>query len=149
MRTTVCGVLVLLLTAAGCASQAASPPYKPAATLDQLMEGTVAHAAELYWDAAQTVVDETGIHDLYPKTDEEWEGVWASAITLAESGNLLMMPSRAKDHGDWMTFSSRLVDVGLEAAKAAEARDRAKVLDAGSRMYLVCTDCHRKYIAPQ
>jgi hypothetical protein len=143
------GVLVgvSLVSVVGCASQAASPPpYKAAATVEQLMEGTVAHAAEDYWDAVQTVVDETGIHDRYPKTDEEWEHVWASAITIAESGNLLMMPSRAKDEGEWMMLAARLVDVGMEAARAAESKDRQKVLDVGGRVYAACLECHRKYI---
>jgi hypothetical protein len=145
MRTRLLMILVVTATfLGGCASQA--PPYKVAATLEQLMEGTMAHAAEVYWDSVQTIVDETGIHDQYPKTDEEWEGVWASALTIAESGNLLMMPSRAKDSGEWMAFASQLVDVGMEAARAAESQDREKVLDVGGRIYVVCTECHRKYI---
>jgi hypothetical protein len=138
--------LVTTTVVGGCASEVPSPPYKAAATLEQLMEGPVAHAADVYWDSVQTIVDETGIHDQYPKTDEEWEGVWASALTIAESGNLLMMPSHAKDNGEWMAFASRLVDVGMEAAQAAESKDREKVLDVGGRMYIVCTECHTKYI---
>jgi hypothetical protein len=145
-RFSVVGLGILAIALPGCASQAASPPYKPVTNVVQLMEGPVAHAAEDYWDAVHTVIDETGVHEFFPKNDEEWEHVWASAITIAESGNLLMMPSRAKDNDDWMKFASALVDVGMEAAKAAESKDREQVLDAGGRVYVVCTRCHMKYL---
>ena len=111
------------------------------------MEGPVAHAAEVYWDSVATIVDKDGVHEHFPRTDEEWEAVWASAITVAESGNLLMMPTRAKDDGDWMKFSSQLVDAGMKAAKAAEEKDKDKVLDEGGNVYVVCANCHMKYIA--
>ena len=145
-RILVIGLAASMIALPGCTGQAASPPYKPASNVLQLMEGPLAHAAEDYWDAVQTVIDETGMHEHFPKDDEEWEHVWASALTIAESGNLLMMPSRARDNGDWMKFASELVDVGMEAAKAAESKDREQVLDAGGRVYLVCTRCHMKYI---
>ena len=47
----------------------------------------------------------------------------ASAITLAESGNLLMMRERARDQGDWMKDAKMLVDVGTAAYKAAQNKD--------------------------
>jgi hypothetical protein len=134
----------VILAVAACSTQAA-PPYKPTATVMQLMEGPLAHAAEVYWGSVSTIVDKDGVHENFPKTDEEWEAVWASALTIAESGNLMMIPPRAKDDGDWMTFSSQLIDAGMAAAKAAEEKDREKVLQEGGNVYTVCTNCHMKY----
>ena len=36
------------------------------------------------------------------KNDGEWAAVRRSALTLAESGNLLTMRGRARDQGDWV-----------------------------------------------
>ena len=35
-----------------------------------------------------------------PETDEEWTAIRDSAAIIAESGNLLLMPGRARDQGD-------------------------------------------------
>jgi hypothetical protein len=136
----------LCVAGASCARQPDPPPYKPVATVEQLMEGTIVHAAEVYWDSVSTVVDKDGIHENFPQNDEEWEAVWAAGITIGESGNLLMMSNRAQDNEEWMRLSAALVDVGMEAAAAAEAKNPDKVLEVGERVYNVCTECHMKYI---
>src|SRR5919197_3290396 len=64
-----------------------------------------------------------------PQDEKEWDRVRRSAITLAESGNLLMMPGRARDQGDWMKDAKLLVDAGNAAYKAAQDKD-AKALAA-------------------
>ena len=137
--------LLTVVAAGGCA-QAPAQPFKPEATVLELMEGPIAHAAEVYWDSVSTIVDKDGITEHYPMNDEEWEAVWAAAITISESGNLLMMSPRAKDEADWMKFSSQLVDVGMAGAKAAEEKNPDKVLEQGEQIYNVCTGCHMQYI---
>lgn len=144
------------LTILGCARTAESnapaepaPPFKPVTTVLELMDSVIVHAAEVYWESVAIIVDENGVTENYPETDEEWEGVWAAALTLAESGNLLMMAPRAVDDGPWMEFSIALVDVGAEAAAAALARDPDRVLAMGEQVYNVCLACHTRYIAPE
>jgi len=114
MRYSPYTVLALaVISAAGCAQPAAEQPFKAAATTLELMEGPIAHAAEVYWGSVSTIVDKDGVTEHYPTTDEEWEAVWAAAITISESGNLMMMAPRAKEEADWMKFSaesSRLID---------------------------------------
>ena len=144
------GRIVLLgcaLAAFGCAHQppSAEPPFKPVTTVLELMESVIAHAAETYWQAVQVTVDDTGVHERQPQTDEEWESVWAAGIALAESGNLLMMEPRAVDTGAWMQFAVSLVDAGIAAAAAAEAHDVERVFAAGEQVYNVCTACHLRY----
>jgi len=136
----------LCVAGASCARQPDPPPYKPVATVVQLMEGPIVHAAEVYWDSVSTVVDKDGIHENFPKNDEEWEAVWAAGITIGESGNLLMMSSRAADNAEWMRLSAALVDAGMEGAQAAESKNPEKVLELGEKIYNVCTECHMKYI---
>jgi hypothetical protein len=140
-----CAGLALAL-AAGCARQPpAAPPYKPVTTVLELMESVIAHAAEAYWDSVQVTVDDAGVHERYPQSDEEWEAVWAAALTIAESGNLLMMTPRAVDDGAWMQFARSLIDAGAEAAAAAEAKNVERVFAAGEQVYNVCTGCHGRY----
>jgi len=134
------------LAALGCAHEPqASPPYKPVTTVRELMESVIAHAAEVYWESVQVTVDATGEHEQYPETDEEWESVWAAGLSIAESGNLLMMAPRAVDNGAWMQFSRSLVEAGVEAAAAAQAHDVDRVFAAGEQVYNVCTACHARY----
>jgi hypothetical protein len=130
---------------AGCARQPEPPPFKPVADVLQLMEGPIAHAAEDYWGSVSTIVDKDGIHENFPRNDEEWEHVWAAGVTLAESGNLLMMSPRAKE-GEWVNFSSQLVDAGWSGARAAEEKNPDKVLEEGEKIYNVCVACHTAYI---
>jgi hypothetical protein len=147
MRTL--SVIVFSTALAACAQPqpaAEPPPFKPTATVLELMEGPVAHAAETYWNAVGTTVDESGTHERTPKDDEEWEAVWSSAITIAESGNLLMMSPRARDEPEWNTFSAAMIDAGANAAKAALAKDRDQVMEAGGRVYDTCLGCHQKYV---
>ncbi len=93
-----------------------------------------------------TIVDKDGITENFPKTDEEWEAVWGAAMTVAESGNLLMMSTRAVDNEAWIKDSARLVDMGVAAAKAAESKNPDRVLEMGEEIYNVCTACHMEYI---
>ncbi|MBN1238598.1 MAG: hypothetical protein JXB36_08845 [Gammaproteobacteria bacterium] len=142
-----CGAALAAAVLAGCAVQnTAAPPFKPVANIDQLMDGVLTPAAEVYWDAVSIVVDESGETENFPETDEEWEAVWGAAITLAESGNLLMMSPRAVDDGEWMRMAEAMVDVGIDAAAAAEAQDPDAVLEVGERVYNVCLDCHNRYV---
>jgi hypothetical protein len=134
------------LGVAACAHQPQpTPPYKPVTTVLELMESVVAHAAEIYWGSVQVTVDETGEHERFPQTDEEWEAVWSAGLSIAESGNLLMMAPRAVDEGAWMQFARSLVEAGAEAAASAQARDVERVFAAGEQVYNVCTACHARY----
>lgn len=147
MRILLLGLVVLPL--AGCApqgSQPTQPPFKPVASVLDIMESLVGHMATDVFASVGTIIDEKGTHEIVPQNDEAWAEVRFAAMGLAETGNLLMFEGRAKDQGDWLTFSQQLVDRSVEAAKAAEAKDAAALLDAGGRIYEVCLACHMKYI---
>ncbi len=110
------------------------------------MRGTLSYSALTYWQSVSIVVDADGIHENQPETEEEWEAVWAAGMTLAESGNLLMMPPRLIDEEDWIRMSTNLVDVGLRAAQVAIDEDFEGVLAVGEEVYNVCVECHRTYV---
>jgi hypothetical protein len=122
------------------------PPFKPVASVLDLMRSTITVSAETVWESVSIVVDVNGITEHAPEGDEGWRLVWAAGVTLSESGNLLMMAPRALDDGDWMRYSEALVDAGAEAASAAQARDFEGLLDIGETIYNACLDCHQAYV---
>lgn len=136
--------LALMALGAACAREEPTP-YLAVADVRQLMISVVEPAADVYWDAVGTVVDETGTTEIAPEGDEEWEAVRNAAFVMAESGNLLMMDERAVDRGAWLAMSRSMVDVGLRAVLAAEARDPSAVFDVGGEVYEVCSNCHAAY----
>lgn len=80
-----------------------------------------------------------------PKTEKEWSDLQAQALMLAESGNLLMMGSRARDQGDWIKESQELVDVGAAAYKATLAKDLDAIVALNQRLNDACVVCHQQY----
>ena len=64
---------------------------------------------------------------------------------LAESGNLLMVGSRARDQGNWIKDAKLLVDVGAAAYKAARAKDMDAILALNEQLYTACVTCHQDY----
>jgi microsomal dipeptidase-like Zn-dependent dipeptidase len=132
--------------AGGPAAPAADSPYRPVASIRDLMRSVITFSAETYWQSVSIVMDLDGYHENHPETDEEWQEVWAAGITLAESGNLLLMPPRAVDEPEWRQFSEDLISAGLAAAQVAADRDFEAVLEHGEYIYNVCLACHQKYV---
>jgi hypothetical protein len=124
---------------------APAPPYKPIADVKQLMQGIVDPSADAVWASVATIFTKAGTEERRPRTKEEWAAVRSHAMVLTEAGNLLMMPGRAKDGGDWMTFAQELIDTSAVALRAAEARDVDGLLNVGGQIDEVCERCHKKY----
>jgi hypothetical protein len=79
-------------------------------------------------------------------TDEkEWATVRRSAVTLAETANLLMARGRARDQGDWMKDAQMLAGVGAAAYKAAQAKDAKALAALAEPLDASCTACHKQY----
>jgi hypothetical protein len=80
-----------------------------------------------------------------PKTEQEWAAVRRSALTLAEAGNLLTMPARARDQNDWIKDARALADVGTAAYQAAQAKDLSALSALTESLDASCTACHKQY----
>jgi hypothetical protein len=138
-------VVTLALPASQCTRGAASTGsiLHAVATVDEVMDGIVIPSSQIVFDA---VVYSNGELVQSPKNDDDWFGVRVAALAVAEAGNLLMMPPRAKDAEDWQKFSRALRDAAVSVARATDAKDLDQVLQTGSEMYTACTACHAKYI---
>jgi cytochrome c553 len=80
-----------------------------------------------------------------PKDDTDWASIRRSALALAESANLLAIPGRARDQGDWIKDAKMLADAGTAAYKAAQAKDASALAAVSDSLDASCTACHKKY----
>lgn len=125
---------------AACGDAGPEVPIKP------YMAETVQPTAEIYWNSVQYISDEQGEHEIFPRTDAEWEDVRQSAARLAEIGAELKEPGYAQGRGQgWIDFADGLIEVAGQAEQAAIAKDVDAVFEVGGTVYSVCSACHQAY----
>jgi cytochrome c556 len=117
-------------------AQAPSESFPPAATMKQLM-------VDFIHPASNDIL--LFVSRGAPNDEKEWAAVRRGALTLAESGNLLMLRGRARDQGDWMKDARLLVDAGTAAYKAAQAKDLKALAALADSFDASCTTCHKQY----
>src|SRR6202162_4428328 len=117
-------------------AQAPSEPFPPVVSVRQLM-------LDLIHPSSNDIL--LAIYRGGPKDEKDWAAVRRSAVTLAESGNMLMMRGRARDQGDWMKAAKLLVDAGNAAYKAAQAKDGSALAALAGAVDASCTTCHKQY----
>jgi hypothetical protein len=122
-----------------------APAPVPVASVAQIMSAITQPSAVAVYNAVGTIINADGIKEIEPQNDEEWAAVAAQAAALVESGNLLLMGDRLVDNGDWVTMTRAMIERGQLAVKAAQARDKEGILDAGSYINETCDNCHAKY----
>jgi len=121
------------------------PPFQTTANMKDLMLNVIDPAADGLWEAVGTIITLEGRFEKAPQTDDEWAGVRASAIQLAESGNLLMLPSRSSGSAEWIAEAKAMIDQSNRALKAIEAKDKDALFTIGGDIYDVCTSCHKQF----
>ncbi len=91
--------------------------------------------------------------DLLVGSYGQWEAVENSALAIAETANLLMLPGRKCSNGrdvplnnpDWPQLVQGLREAALSAYKAAESRNQAKMVEVAATLNAACADCHDRY----
>jgi hypothetical protein len=124
----------LLLVFLAIAATAQAPSFQPVGSMSQLMIYVLYPTSDALFYIERTP----------PKTDVEWNAVRNQALTLAEAGNLLMVPSRVRE-GDWNKDAKMLVDVGTKAFKAAMAKDMEGIVALNQELNDACVVCHVQY----
>ena len=131
--------VVLLLLLAGILLAQAPPAPKAVGTMSELM-------SELMIDVIYPTSN--AVFYLFrepPKNEVQWETFRTQALTLAESANLLMMPSRARDQDKWMTDAKLLWEVGNKAYRAAQAKNLDAINALNDELNTACVQCHMDY----
>jgi len=150
MRTFAWLLPLALLSASACSAPAAppTPPFQTTVNMKDLMLNVLDPAADGVWDAVGTIITMEGTFEKFPQTDDEWAGVRGYAIQLAESGNLLMLPSRSNGSAEWIADAQALIAQSQRALKAIDAKDKDALFTIGGDIYEVCSGCHAKFVVP-
>jgi hypothetical protein len=142
-------------------------------SIKEIMELIIDPSAKEIWQAVKTVTDREGIHELFPKTAEEWLDMRRAAVRIMEGGNMLMMPDREaapvgtksktpgvelepaeidalikKNRQSFNAFARALRNLGLEALRASDDKNAALLLEIADRMQPVCAGCHHTFWYP-
>jgi len=148
--------------------------YIPQASILEIMESTVMPSAQILWDAVAVDVTEKGTIEKTPKTDEDWEKLRWTAVTLAEATNLLVVPGRRvappgtvsenpdaeltpeqvqalldKQRPAWIAHAHVLHEAAMEALRAIDARSVDGISDAGGTIDAACESCHLQFWYPE
>jgi hypothetical protein len=173
--------IVACLTAAALACDAPPPPPVAASgpqlvaivSIEEVMRYVIDPAADALWESVVTEVTETGVHEVKPESDDDWERLRGAAVTLSEATNLLLMDGRpvaaegsvselpgvdlepeqieallAENRDAWTQFVLGLQASGLTMLEAIDAHDVDALLVAGDGLDLACENCHQRFWYP-
>ena len=139
---------------------AAPARYRVHGNLNQLMRGVLFPSSNVIFAAQsedfakiQQDKDPSLATDPLRSVYNGWTAVENAGLALSESANLLMIPGRVCSNGkpapvgnaDWGRFVTGLREAGLEAAKAARAKNQDAMLDVSDKMTSACSACHDVY----
>jgi len=123
----------------------AAPATVPIASVAQIMNGITGPNALVVYNAVGTIINAEGVTEIEPQNDEEWANVANAAAAVIESGNLLLIGDRALDNGAWVKMAKAMMETGQAALKAAQAKDKDGILEAGGPLNDTCDMCHAQY----
>lgn len=133
--------IVLAALVAGLAAAAAAwddgpvPEPEPIGTMSELM-------IKLMYPASDAILY---VESRAPTNEVEWNELQAQALLLAESANLIMMPSRVVgDPDEWMRDARLMFDAGAAAYEAALEQDLEALIALNEQVYMSCVVCHRR-----
>jgi hypothetical protein len=79
-----------------------------------------------------------------PSDEKEWASVRHSALTLSESGNVLVAQGQSGSEA-WTRAAKLLADAGSDAWKAAQSKDLKALAAITIRIDASCTNCHKQF----
>ena len=113
--------------------------------LNEFMPHVMQYAGDGIWKRQGWIIDKDGEHSLFPKNDQEWEDAESAARTLAEVTNVLLIPGRRAPDPAWDDAVAAVRNVALEAADAAEKKDKDAWFRIGGELDEACDVCHKQF----
>ena len=174
-------VLVAASLVSGCAAPApeqppapAAPPFRPVASIREVMNSVIDPSVDEVWNAVKSVVDDGRLTDHAPVKDEDWAEVRRHALIVSEAANLLLMhdrpvappgaPSLApgveltpeeirslidKNPDGWNFYVQEFQDSLKPALAAIDAKNAQALFDAGEKIDTTCENCHSTFWYPK
>jgi cytochrome c556 len=164
--------VIMLLSACPAQVHPSPPALRAVASIQELMQEVIDPSADGVWDAVETTLTKEGETVQQPRTDAQWLEVRRSAITLAESANLLVIEGRrvgvrdfpaeatgaldsahiqdliAAQRPAFNAFAAALREAALTTLSAIDAQDPARLVMAGGAVDQVCEGCHLRFWYP-
>jgi len=170
--------------AAAAAGPASSSTRKPSATpgsavryvgsVRDVMHIFVEPNADKIFDSVAIDVNETGIHEQKPETEEQWDELEHAAIGLAEAVNLIKMVGRPmaqpgemntdpegpelppaqiaakvnRTRAKWNKYANALQDLAVKTLAVVAKKDVQGLFDIGGDLDQACENCHLEYWYP-
>ena len=141
-----------------------APSFPATGTLNQVMRGILFPSSNVLFDVQTrdpgaapnggvARADAATTSNRYGDVYSPWQVVDAAAISIAESGPLLMQPGRRCENGkpvpvdrdDWKRYVQGVVDAGRAAYRASQLRSQDAVSEATNGISDACANCHRVY----
>lgn len=160
-------LFVLAALVAGCGdtpqpAEAPAPVPQSYSNLAQLMRGIPFPNSNIVFDTQTTDPGATrepvetrggGATADFGNVYGGWQAVENSALAVAETATLIMVPGRACENGlpapvdreDYRRFASQLADAGLAAYKAAQSRNLDAMVEVSGTVSDACAACHEVY----
>ncbi len=170
----VVGFLLLGLAVFAAQSRFGQVALLPEITIRDLMKDHIDPAADEIWSSVGTVIDESGTHEIFPKTPEDWQKLQAAALKVAELSEILLRSdiraakSGEKSYAPGIELAPEDVDVLIKKEReafntlardlkrvansvhaVAVAQDAKPLLDLGERMQQSCEACHSTFWYPK
>ena len=152
--------------AVSCGREAAVTPApaaftpQPHANLAQVMRGIPFTFSTVIFDAQsedpgapRPAAEVRGATETFKNVYGGWQAVENSALALAESAALVMLPGRLCENGKpvpigdatYRKAADGLVDAGRAAYKAAQAKSVDAIVDVSDTVATACANCHEPY----
>jgi len=148
--------------------------YLPQATIIEIMDSMMMSSAQVLWDSTGVISTAEGVIELKPETEEDWQKLRWSAVTLAEATNALVIPGRRVDRPDaiagdpleglgpdeiqaliddnraaWVAFAHSMHGAAMETIRAIDAKDLDGLSEAGGTIDAACEGCHLVFWYPE
>jgi len=149
--------------APGAAAPSGGPKQQPYANLAQIMRALPFPSSNIIFDTqshdpgAKKEAKEggagAGASATFANIYTGWPLVEHSALALAETANLIMIPGRKCQNGkpvpldqpDFQKAAQGLVDAGLAAYKAAQSKNQEQMVEVSNTVAEACAACHEVY----
>src|SRR5262245_60551612 len=153
---------------------AAASPFRPVASIREVMNSVIDPSVDEVWNSVGSTVDEKGLTDRAPSQDEHWAEVRRHALIVSEAANLLLMHNRPvappgapslapgveltpeeirglidKNPEGWDFYVQQFQDSLKPALDAIDKKDSQALFDAGEKIDETCENCHQTFWYPK
>lgn len=137
-----------------------APPAKAYGNLAQVMRAIPFTGSNIIFDtqsndpaAPKTESGDGGATSRFASVYGGWQMVEHSALAMAETANLILIPGRLCENGkpvpvdqpDFKQWTADLAAVGVEAYQAALTKNQDKMVEVSDKVAQACANCHEKY----